>query len=257
MTIESNLPDPVSAIATLDEPKRRQLYGYVAARHEGVGRDEAATASGMSRELASFHLDRLVDAGLLVAEFRRLNGRSGPGAGRPAKVYRRSPGDVVATFPTRRYERAAAMFAEALDRLGGRSGSGATALTEVARASGEAAGADARHRAGSRPGRRRLRTVLLELLTGAGYEPEVVPATDGQQDRVCLRNCPYDALVEGHRDLTCGMNLAWAEGLVDGLDVGLTARLAPAEGYCCVVLDGAEPGRPADKPARDANATAA
>ena len=102
-----------------------------------------------------------------------------------------------------------------------------------------------------------MRTVLLELLTGAGYEPEVVPAADGHADRVCLRNCPYDALVAGHRDLTCGMNLAWAEGLVDGLDVGLTARLAPAEGYCCVVLDGAEPGRPADKPARDADATAA
>src|SRR6476660_6398579 len=106
MTTEPNLPDPVSAIATLDEPNRRRLYDYVASRHEGVGRDEAAAASGMSRELASFHLDRLVEAGLLTTEFRRLNGRSGPGAGRPAKLYRRSPGDVLASFPTRRYERA-------------------------------------------------------------------------------------------------------------------------------------------------------
>jgi predicted ArsR family transcriptional regulator len=213
----------------------------------------------MSRELASFHLDRLVEAGLLTTEFRRLNGRTGPGAGRPAKVYRRSPGDVVASFPTRRYERAAGMFAEALERLGGGPGSSATnALTDVARASGEAAGADARHRAGSRPGRRRLRTALLELLTGAGYEPEIVPDADRRADRICLRNCPYDALVADHRDLTCGMNLAWAEGLVDGLsDVGLTARLAPAEGYCCVVLDGAAPDRAAGTTGKDADATAA
>ena len=165
MTTDTNLPDPVSAIATLDEPKRRQLYDYVAARHEGVGRDEAAAASGMSRELASFHLDRLVDAGLLIAEFRRLNGRSGPGAGRPAKVYRRSPGDVVASFPTRDTSerrpcsrRHWSGWADARAPVRPR-------LTDVARASGQAAGADARHRAGSRPGRRRLRTVLLELLT--------------------------------------------------------------------------------------------
>ncbi len=53
---------------------------------------------------------------------------------------------------------------------------------------------------------------LLDLLRGAGYEPEIEPAGD-----VCLLNCPYDALVQEHRDLTCGMNLAWAEGVVEGL----------------------------------------
>lgn len=249
MTTDPNIPDPVSAIATLGEPNRRQLYEYVASRREGVGRDEAAGATGMRRELASFHLDRLAEAGLLTTEFRRLNGRRGPGAGRPAKLYRRPPGDVIASFPTRRYERAAAMFAEALERLGGRPGAGAsTALTDVARASGEAAGAEARRGTGARPGRRRLRTALLDLLTGAGYEPEVVP----EADRICLRNCPYDALVTEHRDVTCGMNLAWAEGLVDGLhDVGLSARLAPAEGYCCVVLDGVTPDRTATEPRSD------
>jgi predicted ArsR family transcriptional regulator len=255
MTTDPNLPDPVRAIATLDEPKRRQLYEYVVSRHDGVGRDEAAAATGMSRELASFHLDRLVDAGLLTAEFRRINGRRGPGAGRPAKLYRRSRADVVASFPTRRYERAAMMFAQALERLGGRSSGGTTeALANIARATGQAAGVEARHRAGSRPGRRRLRTALLELLTGAGYEPEVVPGAD----RICLRNCPYDALVAGHRDLTCGMNMAWAEGLVDGLsDVGLTARLAPTDGYCCVVLDGAAADRAAAESPSEADANAA
>jgi predicted ArsR family transcriptional regulator len=239
MTAETDNPDPVSAIAALDEPKRRLLYELVAERHDAVGRDEAAAVTGMSRELASFHLDRLVAAGLLVTEFRRINDRRGPGAGRPAKLYRRSEADIAASFPTRRYERAASMFAEAIDRLGGGPrAAAATTLAEVARTSGETAGTDARRQAGRRPGRRRLRTVLLDLLKTAGYEPEVA----ADRDRICLRNCPYDALVEGHRDLTCGMNLAWAEGLVDGLgDADLRATLAPRDGFCCVVLDGTRP----------------
>jgi predicted ArsR family transcriptional regulator len=253
MTADTDQPDPVGAIAALDEPKRRQLYDLVAGRREAVGRDEAAAATGMSRELASFHLDRLVAAGLLVAEFRRINDRRGPGAGRPAKLYRRSDVDITASFPARRYERAASMFAEAIDRLGrGPRADAATTLADVARTTGELAGTDARRQAGPRPGRRRLRTALLDLLKSAGYEPEVI----SDADRICLRNCPYDALVEGHRDLTCGMNLAWAEGLLDGLgDADLTATLAPRDGFCCVVLDGTPPEdalhgrRPLDVPA--------
>jgi predicted ArsR family transcriptional regulator len=83
-----------------------------------------------------------------------------------------------------------------------------------------------------------LRSVrgLVEVLRGAGYEPRIEP--DGS---VCLRNCPYDALVADHRDVTCGMNLAWAGGLVDGLGIkGLEVELDPAAGRCCVVIHPAE-----------------
>ena len=86
----------------------------------------------------------------------------------------------------------------------------------------------------------------------------MVTGAERSGDRICLRNCPYDALVAGHRDVTCGMNLAWAEGLVDGLtDVGMTARLAPADGYCCVVLVGRPSDRARAKARGDANANAA
>jgi predicted ArsR family transcriptional regulator len=74
----------------------------------------------------------------------------------------------------------------------------------------------------------------MSLLGGAGYEPAADPAAG----TVRLRNCPYHALAASHRDLTCGMNLAWAEGMLDGLgDPRLTAELAPAPGFCCVVFD--------------------
>ena len=221
--------DQVGAVALLDEPKRWRLYELVAGREEPVGRDEAASALGISRELAAFHLDRLVEAGLLETEYRRLGARTGPGAGRPAKLYRRTDRQISLSFPPRGYDRVAEDFAEALDRVEGKVG--AMAAADVARARGQADGIEARRSAGLRPSRGRLRAALVQLLRSDGYEPEV----EVSSSRVCLRNCPYHALTATHRDLTCGTNLAWAEGVVKGLaDTKLNAELAPAPGYCCV-----------------------
>jgi predicted ArsR family transcriptional regulator len=226
------IDDPIAAVALLDEPNRRRLYDLVVASAEPVGRDDAVVALGMSRELAAFHLDRLVEAGLLATEYRRRGGRTGPGAGRPAKLYRRADGEVAVSLPPRRYNLAADVMATALDRLGG--GPALEAVSTVAKERGAAVGADARRMAGVRSGRRRSVTALMDTLRGGGYEPQVEASTGA----VCLRNCPYDALVAHHRELTCGMNLAWAEGVIDGLaNTGLQPELAPRPGYCCVVFN--------------------
>ena len=229
--------DPVAAVALLDEPTRRQLYDAVVARGEPVGREEAAATVGISRELAAFHLDRLVAAGLLETEYRRLGDRRGPGAGRPAKLYRRSERELAVSFPPRDYERAAELFADALEQLG----AGLTGpVADVARARGTVAGRGARVRAGARPSRRRLDAALVDLLDSAGYEPQA----SGDTGQLRLRNCPYHALATAHRDLTCGMNLAWAQGVVEGLgDPNLMAELAPAPGYCCVRFERPAEGR--------------
>ena len=163
-------------------------------------------------------------------QFRRRSGRTGPGAGRPAKLYRRAARDIAVSLPARHYERAADLMATALQRLP--EGSGIETAAGTARERGESIGSEARRRAGRRLGRTRARTALLEVLRGAGYAPDV--DADGT---VRLRNCPYDALVAEHRDVTCGMNLAWAEGVIDGLRTpGVRAELAPEPGRCCVVL---------------------
>jgi predicted ArsR family transcriptional regulator len=240
MTTRGALEDAVGALALLDEPKRRRLYDFVVARHEPVGRDESAAASGMSRELAAFHLDRLVAAGMLETDYRRLGTRRGPGAGRPAKLYRRSNRELSVSFPPRDYGRAAGILADALRRFDRDSGTtGSAAVADVARARGEAAGLEARRNAGPRPSRKRLRTALIDLLRGAGYDPGVASGTG----IIRLHNCPYDALAASHRDLTCGMNVAWAEGVIRGLgDAALSARLAPTEGHCCVAIQAADTG---------------
>jgi predicted ArsR family transcriptional regulator len=222
--------DPIAAIALLEEPNRRRLYDLVVASGEPVGRDDAALALGMSRELAAFHLDRLADAGLLRTEHRRRGGRTGPGAGRPAKLYRRTDREVTISLPPRRYDLAADLMATALDRLD--SAPGAETLAGVAHERGAAVGGDARRKAGARPGRRRSLAALLEVLRRAGFEPRL-KTSDGT---VTLGNCPYDALASDHRELTCGMNLAWAEGVVEGLGSHASVELAPDPGRCCVVF---------------------
>ena len=221
--------DPIEVVALLAEPNRRRLYDLVAASLEPVGRDDAATALGISRELAAFHLDRLVEVDLLDTEFRRRGGRTGPGAGRPAKLYRRADRHVAISLPPRNYTLAADLLATALVRRGGESGP--AEVSTVAGERGTAVGAGARRQVGARPGRLRLLTALLDVLLGAGYEPCI--ETDGT---VSLRNCPYQALVIDHRELTCGMNLAWAKGVLVGLGSSASAELAPAPGRCCVVF---------------------
>ncbi|MGH8978929.1 MAG: transcriptional regulator, partial [Acidimicrobiia bacterium] len=109
-----DLEERIAGVASLAEPQRRALYRYVVSRDAPVGKDEAAAAMGVARSVAAFHLDRLVTDGLLTAEFRRLTGRQGPGAGRPAKLYRRVEGDVSVSLPSRRYELAAALLAAAV-----------------------------------------------------------------------------------------------------------------------------------------------
>ena len=226
---DPNPTDAVAAVALLGEPTRRRLYDYVIGQPEPVGRDKAAAALGISRELAAFHLDRLLGAGLLEAQYRRLGPRRGPGGGRPTKLYRRAQADVQVSLPARDYQRLADDFATALSQLR----SGPSAAAEVARTRGEVAGEALRRGAGPRPSRRRLESALVSHLQAAGYEPTVDP----RHGTIRLANCPYRATAESHRPLTCGANLAWAEGLLARLgDDRLNAEMDPVPGQCCVVF---------------------
>jgi predicted ArsR family transcriptional regulator len=232
--------DLVRALAVLDEPRRRDLYEHVTASEAPVGRDDAARALGITRELAAFHLDRLVDAGLLDVRYRRLNGRTGPGAGRPAKLYQRAARELHASYPPRQYGQAAAMLAAALERLGA---DGLASAAETARASGRSIGEAARAETRGHDSPAAAATddgradALVELLRRASFEPTLSP----DRGTIRLRNCPYHALAAEHRDLTCGMNLAWAEGVLRGLgETAFVAELAPSVDACCVVFTRAE-----------------
>jgi len=219
----------LAAIAALQDPVRRALYLFVLAAGRAVGRDEAAAAVGIRRGLAAFHLDRLAEDDLLSVEYRRLTGRSGPGAGRPAKLYRIVEADREVSLPPRSYELVAELLAEAVEasRPGG---SGASA-EQVAERTGHALGDEVRAALGSRPTVAERRDALAGLLARLGYQPV------GEGRETQLRNCPFHALAEAHRPLVCGMNQALLSGVLDGLDLSrLEARLEPAPNQCCVVI---------------------
>ena len=230
--------DEVSGIGALAEPVRRSLYQYVVRQAGPVSREEAADGCGVAPHTARFHLDRLVEVGLLDVEFRRLSGRSGPGAGRPAKLYLRSDREVSVTLPERRYDLAGQILAEAADRALGQGVPLRTALDEAAAEQGRRlAGAPAEHPdteavgAAANPEHGSADEVgrVTRVLEAGGYEPR---ATDAGVD---LANCPFDALARRHTELVCGLNVALVEGVVDELRCAhLQAVLDPQPDMCCV-----------------------
>lgn len=207
---ESFAGDDLDALAALSEPLRRSLYDFVTSAAGAVSRDQAAEVMGVSRQVAAYHLDRLAEDGLLEFDFRRLSGRSGPGAGRPAKLYRRSDRVFDVSFPARRYELMARILLEAL----GASDSDSARIEDVAR----------------RVGRELGEGGLAQALTTTGYEPST------ELDETRFRNCPFHRLRDQDRETTCGLNLALVDGMVEGSGSEAEAVLAPEDGYCCVRL---------------------
>jgi predicted ArsR family transcriptional regulator len=219
----------VEAVSLLAEPVRDSLYRFVVRSGTAVGRDEAAAALRITRALAAFHLDKLVAGGLLAAEYRRLSGRSGPGAGRPSKLYRRGPADVGVSLPGRRYEIPAELFAETIEQLADHLPP--AVLVAAAGRMGEAIGSAARRGVGNRPSRKRLREALLATLVERDYQPRE------QSGEIRLVNCPFQTLVADHRPLVCGMNLALVDGMISGLGAPhLTARQDRQPDQCCVAV---------------------
>ncbi|HKF44262.1 MAG TPA: transcriptional regulator [Thermoanaerobaculia bacterium] len=230
--MERRVESRIAGLARLAEPVRRALYLYVAGRREEVSRHEAARAAKISRGLAGFHLDRLVEEGLLEASFKRLSGRAGPGAGRPAKVYRRSGREIEVSVPPRSYDLAARVLVTAVEASD--SPKTRKALSRAARGIGEGIGAQARACAGAKPGRKKLLAGMVAALEENGFEPQA----DRAAGEIRLRNCPFQSLARDHAETVCGMNLALIEGVVAGLQLpSVKPVLDSAPGMCCVRLD--------------------
>ena len=220
MTDTEETPDAMAGLSALADPVRRRLYEYVAGQDSPVRRDNAADAAGVSRTLAAYHLDRLADAGLLATSYARPEGQTGPGAGRPAKLYQRTDEELSVSVPPRSYDVLAGLLADAVS--GDESGAVRDALLAAATEEGHKATRDGED--------------LLTTLRRRGYEPEVV---DGEID---LRNCPFHQLAQRHVELVCGLNHALLRGVLSarGEDPDC-ARLAPRPGHCCVVIRNEDP----------------
>ena len=218
-----DLSTKASGIGSLAEPVRRALYEYVAAQPEPVGREEAAKALRVPLHTAKFHLDRLVDGGLLDMEFKRIGGRTGPGAGRPAKLYRRSEREFSISLPPRRYDLVGDILATAVERSTADGTALEVAVDDAASAKGQALGSLAG------PSLVGDLDQLAQALTAQGYEARV------EDSNVVLANCPFHALASDHTALVCSLNQRYIQGIANGLGAThLDACLEPQDGLCCV-----------------------
>jgi predicted ArsR family transcriptional regulator len=221
----------VVRLAALGEPIRRALYRYVITQPAAVGREQAAAALGVAPHVAKFHLDKLEADGLLDSEYSRPPGRSGPGAGRPAKRYRRSTRELSVSLPERHYDLAGRIMAQAIAAATASGTPVAETLHEAAAAEGRQLGDRVNARLGHHGGPADLGHAVEVALAEYGYEPR-------GDDVITLANCPFHALAREHTDIVCGMNLDLLNGMLDTCDSGgLHARLDPAPGRCCVTLN--------------------
>jgi predicted ArsR family transcriptional regulator len=219
------IDEAASSIAALADPSRRRLYRLVAGSVAPVSREQAAEVLRVPAHTAKFHLDRLVEEGLLEVEFRRLTGRSGPGAGRPAKLYRRSEREITLSLPERHYDLLSEILARSVEAAVAEDAPVGQVASRVARDEGRSIGEAA---AASRPGGDSLDR-LASSLQPHGYEPRI------EGERMVLENCPFDKVARDHTTLVCGLNLDLLCGVTDGLGCSdLSVRLRPMDGRCCV-----------------------
>jgi predicted ArsR family transcriptional regulator len=222
-----SLERDAAGIGALADPVRHRLYQFVCAQPAPVSRDQAADAVGIARHQAKFHLDRLTAEGLLETDYARLTGRSGPGAGRTSKLYRRARRDIAVSLPQRQYELAGRLMATAIAESATTGEPVVEVLNRVAREYGQRIGATNRPPTDARA----ALELTVRVLSTHGYEPRRI------NGEIELANCPFHALAQGQTELACNMNHALITGVADALAPhGPDARLCPGADRCCVVL---------------------
>lgn len=218
----------IRAIAALGDDLRRRLYEYARAERRPVSRDDAASAVGISRKLAAFHLDKLVDVGLL--RFRFLQPAESR-VGRPPKVYAPADAEFAVSIPARRPDLLADILAHAVVDDGDRTSVWADAV-QVARQRGVVATTAVKRPRGGRIRAERALRLAEEVLVDHGFEPY-------RAQRGCIRlgNCPFHPLARELPELVCQLNHAFLAGALDGLGTdAVEAVLSPVAGECCVEL---------------------
>lgn len=230
--METNLESAAAAIGALEDHARRRMYLFIREQGRPVSRDEAAGEAGISRKLAAFHLDKLVERGLLKAHYARPSGRGGPGAGRPSKLYEPAEGEVSVSLPERRYDLVGRILVDAIASQGPEESS-PEAARRVGREAGEVLGQELRRAGRLRPaGPERALSAARQVLGEHGFEP-----SEGPSGELALRNCPFHALAQRAPELVCGVNQSFVDGLLRGLgNDTVEAVLEPEAGQCCVKL---------------------
>lgn len=214
--------------AALGDPTRRAIFIAVRESGDPMTSSDVAELFGIHANVARHHLDKLATDGYLRVTHRRKTGRSGPGAGRPAKCYEATSKEIDLHFPSRRAD----VLIELLLRVIARSD--VANLPKVAEQIGREYGREIAAEIGS-PGERgydEAVKAVAEAMTGVGFH--MSPDLDGH--RLLTSFCPFGNAATGHPDVVCSLDRGMVSGLFERLSQGCEPILhpAPADGDACV-----------------------
>jgi len=218
--------DPLDGIG---RRKLRAALLYVRGSRTPVSADDAAAALGVHRSVARNWLERLFRAGLLETSFARRSGRSGPGAGRPAKLYAAAPEQQALEFPPRRFP---TLVARLLDEIP------ASGREQALRRAGEGFGRDLALAAGLEP-TARLEDALEHVCAAVrslGFQA-ALDRVEGDTAVISTPTCPLRPLVVERLDAAHIDRGMWAGLIEHGLH-GACAEAVDCETGSC--LDGSE-----------------
>jgi predicted ArsR family transcriptional regulator len=207
--------------AALGDPTRRRVFFAVRAAGREVSKDDVASELGIERRLAGFHLDKLVEQGFLEADFRRDQGRGGPGAGRPPKRYRLAESEVLMALPERHYELLATLLLRATAEGG--SGSPQEVLERVGYEFGYEVGRAevAAGAGGPATGSSAAIQDVVRLLSRYGFAAHA----DGDDGlRACA--CPFEEIAFDDPERICGLDRAIWRGMLAAFAPEATLRVA-------------------------------
>jgi len=216
-----NRLQPLDAVGT---PALRAALLYVRGRSAPVSAEELAAAQGVHANVARSRLDRLVEAGLLLSHFERRTGRTGPGAGRPAKIYAPAPETTAVEFPERNF---ADLVALLVDELPPR------ARTKRLREVGAGFARRLLERTPVKPVRdlRRGLERVCQALGELGFQA-TVEEVDGHRAVLSTPICPLRPLVVAHPELVEVDRGMWC-GLVEAGVAGARAETVSCETRDC------------------------
>jgi predicted ArsR family transcriptional regulator len=194
--------------SSLGDPTRRGIYLAVRQSAEPLTSSQVAALFSIHPNVARHHLDRLADDGYLRVTHQRRSGRSGPGAGRPAKCYEPTS-KGVSLHPGRRYDLLVELLVRVLDEVS------PEGVAEIAEKVGRRYGEELAASVGTPedPGYEEVLSALAKVMSGAGFEV----SADPESQILLTTHCPFGEAATGHPEVVCSLDRGMVAGIMGAM----------------------------------------
>lgn len=217
------LSDSISDLTSaLGDPTRRAVYIAIRESTGPMSTAGIAELFDIHPNVARHHLDKLAADGYLDVTHRRPNGRTGPGAGRPAKYYAVSSKQIDVHFPTHRHDVLSDMLVRIIDRIAPDN------IREVAEQVGTEVGRELAGEIGSPEdtGYEGAVKAVVRAMTGIGFGV----SSDVAGQRLLMSHCPFGDTAAAHPEVVCSLDRGMVRGLMGSLEHACEPVLHPAAG---------------------------